>query len=109
MHVRKWIERVSYATLSLSVWLTVSNAWAAGAGGGALPWDTPLQTITTDMTGPTAHGVTTVAAVLGGLAWAHSEHGAGIRKLSAVGFGGAIGLGATQLINTVFPFAGALI
>ena len=36
-------------------------------------------------------------------------YGAGIRKLSAVGFGGAIGLGATQLINTVFPFAGALI
>jgi type IV secretory pathway VirB2 component (pilin) len=52
MHVRKWIERVSYATLSLSVWLTASSAWAAGAGGGALPWDTPLQTITTDMTGP---------------------------------------------------------
>ena len=108
MRVRKWIERVSYATLSLGVWLTASNALAAGAGGN-LPWDTPLQTITTDATGPTAHGITTVAAVLGGLAWAHSEHGAGIRKLSAVGFGGAIGLGATQLINTVFPFAGALI
>jgi type IV secretion system protein TrbC len=109
MHVRNCIERLSYASLSLGVWLTASSAWAAGAGGGALPWDTPLQTITTDMTGPTAHGVTTAACVLGGLAWAHSEHGAGIRKLSAVGFGGAIGLGATQLIATVFPFATALI
>jgi type IV secretion system protein TrbC len=108
MRIRPWIERINYATLSLSVWLTASNALAAGAGG-TLPWDTPLQTIVTDATGPTAHGITTVAAVLGGLAWAHSEHGAGIRKLSAVGFGGAIGLGATQLINTVFPFAGALI
>ncbi len=108
MRIRPWIERISYATLSLSVWLTASNAFAAGAGG-TLPWDTPLQTIVTDATGPTAHGITTVAAVLGGLAWAHSEHGAGIRKLSAVGFGGASGLGATQLINTVFPFAGALI
>ncbi|MBV8358532.1 MAG: hypothetical protein JO189_11425 [Deltaproteobacteria bacterium] len=36
-------------------------------------------------------------------------YGAGIRKLSAVGFGGAIGLGATQLITAVFPAAGALI
>jgi type IV secretion system protein VirB2 len=108
MHGRKWIERISYATLSLGVWLTASSAWA-GVTGGTLPWDTPLQTITTDATGPTAHGITTVAAVLGGLAWAHSEHGAGIRKLSAVGFGGAIGLGATQLINTIFPFGSALI
>ena len=73
MCVRKGIERMSDASLSLGVWLTASNVWAAGAGG-ALPWDTPLQTITADMTGPTAHGVTTVAAVLGGLAWAHSEH-----------------------------------
>jgi type IV secretory pathway VirB2 component (pilin) len=108
MRIRPWIERISYATLSLSVWLTATNAFAAAAGG-TLPWDTPLQTIVTDATGPTAHGITTVAAVLGGLAWAHSEHGAGIRKLSAVGFGSVIGLGATQLINTVFPFAGALI
>jgi len=36
-------------------------------------------------------------------------YGAGIRKLSAVGFGGAIGLGAAQLITAVFPGAGALI
>ena len=108
MRVHKWIERISYATLSLGVWLTASNAFAAG-GGGALPWDAPITTITTDMTGPTAHGITTAAVVLGGLAWAHSEHGAGIRKLSAVGFGGAIGMGAAQLITAVFPGAGALI
>jgi hypothetical protein len=36
-------------------------------------------------------------------------YGQGIRKLSAVGFGGAIGLGAAQVINVVFPFATALI
>jgi type IV secretion system protein VirB2 len=108
MRIRQYIERISYVTLSLGVWLTASNALAAG-GGGALPWDAPITTITTDMTGPTAHGITTAAVVLGGLAWAHSEHGAGIRKLSAVGFGGAIGMGAAQLITAVFPGAGALI
>jgi hypothetical protein len=36
-------------------------------------------------------------------------YGQGIRKLSAVGFGGAVGLGAAQVINIVFPFATALI
>jgi len=107
MHVRKWIERISDATLSLSVTLTASSAWAAGAG--ALPWTHPLTTIQEDATGPTAHAVTTIGAVLAGLAWAHSEHGQGVRKLSAVGFGGAAALGAVQMINLVLPAAGALI
>jgi hypothetical protein len=43
------------------------------------------------------------------MAWAHTEHGSGARKLSAVGFGGAAALGATQLMTAVFPFAGALL
>jgi len=36
-------------------------------------------------------------------------YGQGVRKLSAVGFGGAAALGAVQLINLVLPAAGALI
>jgi type IV secretory pathway VirB2 component (pilin) len=107
MRIRQWIERISYATLSLSVWLTATRAFAGGTD--TLPWTGSLTTITNDLTGPTSHAVVTTAAVLGGLGWAHSEHGQGIRKLSAVGFGGAIGLGAAQVINVVFPFATALI
>jgi type IV secretory pathway VirB2 component (pilin) len=105
-NVRKWIERISYATLSLAV--TATSVWAAGAGG-ALPWDQPLTTVTQDMTGPVAHGVTLGAIVMSGLGWAFTEHGSGVRTLSAVGFGGAAALGATQLITAVFPFAGALL
>jgi type IV secretory pathway VirB2 component (pilin) len=107
MHVRKWIERISYATLSLSVWLTASSAFAA-IGGGTLPWDPTITTVQTDLTGTVAHGVTAAAIVFGGLGWAHSEHGSGIRKASAVGFGGALSLGAVQAMNALFG-AGALI
>jgi type IV secretory pathway VirB2 component (pilin) len=105
MRVRRWIERISYATLSLSVWLTASSAFAA-VGGGTLPWDP--QTITTDMTGTVAHGITAAAVVCAGLGWAHSEHGSGMRKASAVGFGGAISLGALQAMTALFG-GGALI
>jgi type IV secretory pathway VirB2 component (pilin) len=105
-HVRGWIERISYATTMLA--MSATSTLAAGAAG-VLPWDGPITTITTDMTGPVAHGVTIAAIILAGMAWAHTEHGSGARKLSAVGFGGAAALGATQLMTAVFPFAGALL
>jgi type IV secretion system protein TrbC len=108
MRVRQWIERISFATLSLGVALAPSLAWATGAGG-TLPWDTSLQTITTDLTGPVAYGITIAGIVLGGLGWAHGEHGSGIRKISATGFGGAAALGAVQALPIVFPFASALL
>ena len=108
MHVRKWIERISYATLSLGVTVTAGNAWAASTGG-TLPWDTSLTALSTDLTGAVAHGITIACIVLSGLGWAHSEHGSGIRKASAVGFGGAAALGATQLYATIFPFGSALL
>jgi type IV secretory pathway VirB2 component (pilin) len=106
-HVRRWIERISYATTMLAI--SATSVMAAAAGGGVLPWDGPITTITADMTGPVAHGVTIAAIILAGMAWAHTEHGSGARKLSAVGFGGAVALGATQLMTAVFPFAGALL
>lgn len=105
MRVRHWIERLSYATLSLAV--TASSAFAA-VGGGTLPWDPPITTVQNDLTGTVAHGVTAAAIVVAGLGWAHTEHGSGMRKASAVGFGGACALGAVQAMNALFG-AGALI
>jgi type IV secretion system protein TrbC len=105
MRIQHWIQRVSYATLGIAV---MASEAIAAAGGGALPWDPPINTIQTDMTGTVAHGVTAAAVVCAGLGWAHSEHGSGMRKASAVGFGGAVSLGALQLMNTLFG-AGALI
>src|SRR5690348_4326933 len=98
MRLRKWIERISYATLSLAV--TASSAFAA-IGGGTLPWDPTIMTVQQDLTGTVAHGVTVAAIVLAGLGWAHTEHGSGMRKASAVGFGGACSLGAVQAMNAL--------
>ena len=105
-----WVKlaaRVGYAFGVLTVALP-ARAFAAAAAGGALPWDQPLTTLQTDLQGPVAHSITTAAIIGAGLTWAFSEHGTGARKMSALAFGGAAALGATQLMTAVFPFAGAL-
>ena len=99
--------RTSYAVTLLIVILP-ARAYAAAAAGGVLPWDQPLTTLQTDLQGPVAHSITTAAIIGAGLTWAFSEHGTGARKVSALAFGGAAALGATQLMTAVFPFAGAL-
>src|SRR6266436_4440065 len=58
--------------------------------------------------GPVAHAVTTAAIIGTGIMWSVSEHGTGVRKMSAVAFGGAAALGATTLMTTLFPLGGAL-
>src|SRR5216683_2830290 len=103
----KFAARVGYAFGVLTIALP-ARAFAAAAAGGALPWDQPLTTLQTDLQGPVAHSITTAAVIGAGLTWAFSEHGTGARKVSALAFGGAAALGATQLMTAVFPFAGAL-
>src|ERR1700674_5001335 len=104
---RRWTSSIVYAYGMITfVWPV--RAFAAIAAGGALPWDQPLTTLQTDLQGPVAHSITTAAVIGAGLTWAFSEHGTGARKVSALAFGVAAALGATQLMTAVFPFAGAL-
>ena len=102
----KWSTRLSYAFGVLTIALP-ARAFAAVAGG-ALPWDAPLTTLQNDLQGPVAHAITTAAVIGTGLMWSVSEHGTGVRKMSAVAFGGACALGATTLMTALFPLGGAL-
>ena len=102
----KWTTRIGYACGVLTI------AWPARAfaavGGGTLPWDQPLTTLQNDLQGPVAHAITTAAVIGTGITWSVSEHGTGVRKMSALAFGGAAALGATQLMTALFPMGGAL-
>ncbi len=104
--LKKWAARLSYGFGMLTIVLP-AQALAATAGG-TLPWDTPLNTLQTDLQGPVAHAITTAAIIGTGLTWAVSEHGTGVRKMSSVAFGGAAALGAATLMTTLFPLGGAL-
>jgi type IV secretion system protein TrbC len=103
----RWSARLGYAFGVLTIALP-ARAFAAVAGGGTLPWDQPLTTLQNDLQGPVAHAVTTAAIIGTGITWAVSEHGTGVRKMSALAFGGAAALGATTLMTALFPAAGAL-
>ncbi len=105
--VAKWAALASYAFGIVTIVCPV-KAFAAIVGGGALPWDLPLTTLQTDLQGPVAHAVTTAAIIGAGIMWSVTEHGTGVRKMSALAFGGSCALGATQLMTTLFPMGGAL-
>jgi len=104
---RKWVSSIVYA-YGIITFVWPVRAFAAIAAGGALPWDTPLTTLQTDLQGPVAHAITTAAVIGTGIMWSVSEHGTGVRKMSSLAFGGACALGATQLMTTLFPMGGAL-
>jgi type IV secretory pathway VirB2 component (pilin) len=106
--LKKWGVRLAYTGSVLTIALP-ARAFAAVAGGGVLPWDQPLNTLQTDLQGPVAHAVTTAAIIGTGITWAVSEHGTGVRKMSALAFGGAAALGATTLMTALFPAAGAVL
>ena len=104
--VRRHAGRIKYASALLTIaW--PARAFAAVAGG-TLPWDAPLTTLQNDLQGPVAHAITTSAIIGTGILWSVSEHGTGVRKMSAVAFGGSCALGATTLMTTLFPLGGAL-
>ena len=104
--IRRLAVRVvcAYGVVTIAWPLRVLAATTAGV----LPWDTPLTTLQNDLQGPVAHAVITSAIIGTGIMWSVSEHGTGVRKMSAVVFGGAAGLGATTLMTTLFPLGGAL-
>ncbi len=53
---------VGAAILSLS-WIFPEQAHASAAGGGGLPWETPLQTITQSLQGPVAYAISLLGII----------------------------------------------
>jgi type IV secretory pathway VirB2 component (pilin) len=84
---------------------TGTSAEAAPTGP-AMPWDGPLNTILSSLSGTVAHVLITVAVIVTGLVFAFTEHGSGARRLFGVAFGGALALGALSFM-TAIGWAGA--
>ena len=78
----------------------------ASAGGAAMPWDTPLQNLLGNLSGPTARTLVLLAIVACGLLWAFTRHEEGLKRLGQIAFGGAIAVGAVALMASL-GFSGA--
>lgn len=81
---------------------------AFAAGGTAMPWEAPLQTIQDSLAGPVAKAIGIIAIVLTGVGFAFAEGGSAMRKGVGIVFGLAIAFTATTFISSFFSMtAGA--
>src|SRR5215468_821876 len=101
--VRRLEKKLKRAALALSAvsftLLAPVLAWATSTAGVG-PWDTTLNLIQTDLSGPVAHAVGSgVLYATGG------GHGPGVSRLAAAGLGGAAALGAEQVMGWLFPYS----
>ena len=76
--------RVTAAVVYLTL-IGVRSAWAAG-GGSPMPWDTPLQNLLGNLTGPTARALILIAIVACGLLWAFTRNEEGLKRLGQVAY-----------------------
>lgn len=83
-----------------------SPAWAAGAGGAAMPWNAPLENLLSNLSGPTAQTLGMLMFVVGALMWGFSRNEEHIRRFGGAVFGAAIAIGVVNLFNAL-GFQGA--
>jgi type IV secretory pathway VirB2 component (pilin) len=82
------------------------SAHAAGGGGAAMPWETPLQTVADSITGPVAKAIGVIAIAITGLGVAFAEGGSWVRKGLGIVFGLAIAFTASSFAVSFFSFTG---
>ena len=91
------------ATLGAFVSLTLALPVLAGTTGGtSMPWETPLQTVQSSLSGPVAKAIGIIAIVLTGLGFAVAESGSVVRKGIGIVFGLAIAFTATTFMTSFF-------
>ena len=66
------------------------------------PWDNAVNVLKTAFTGPIATGLSLVAIVVGGLAFAYGE-GQSKRMLAGIVFGVGMAIGAVNFMAWLFP------
>jgi type IV secretion system protein VirB2 len=95
------------AFLSLAV---LAPEAIAGTGGGALPWESPLQTIADSISGPVAYAISLIGIVVAGamLVWG-GEINEFARRIIMLVLVISLIVFATQLLSTLFNVSGAVI
>jgi type IV secretory pathway VirB2 component (pilin) len=109
MHLRRAVARgmamgaraVRTSSIALCLLVAMAPAAFASSAGAPMPWDTPLQNLLDNLTGPTARALVLIAIVGCGLLWAFTRNEEGLKKLGQIAFGGAIALGAVTLLASL--------
>jgi type IV secretory pathway VirB2 component (pilin) len=100
------MRRAGRMVLGATSLLAVASSTASASAGAPMPWDTALQNLLGNLSGPTAQALVLIAIVACGLLWAFTRNEDGLKRLGQIAFGGAIALGAVALMANL-GFAGA--
>lgn len=101
---RPWLALLGLLTLSF---IAAPDLWAGGVGS-AMPWNTPMQALLNNMTGPTARALVGIATAFSGYKWMFQSHEQGANNMARVTVGGAIALTAQTIISYA-SFGGAIL
>jgi type IV secretion system protein VirB2 len=82
----------------------------AGAGGGSLPWETPLEAIRDSVTGPVAYAISLMGIVVAGamLVWG-GEIGDFVRRIIMLTLAISLIVFSANILATLFSVSGAVI
>ena len=105
---RSWRRLIARTSTVICLTLVSARTALAAGGGSPMPWDTPLQNLLGNLTGPTARALVLIAIVACGLLWAFTRNEEGLKRLGQVAFGGAIAMGAVTMLASL-GFAGAVL
>lgn len=98
------------SSLALFALILLTSSIAIGATTTGLPWETPLQTVGSSLTGPVAGFISLIAIVLCGITAAIGQDLSGfVKGLIAVVFVISVILGAASIIRILFGSTGAVI
>lgn len=103
---RRVVRRIAIRAGSVAALLALgaSRAWAAGP---SMPWDTAVDNLLQNLSGPTARALILMAIVATGLLWAFTRNEEGLKRVGQIAFGGAIAMGAVTLFANLGFTAGA--
>lgn len=97
------------ALLALSIWMP-EQAHASAAGGGGLPWETPLQTITRSIQGPVAYAISLLGIIgCGGMLIWGGEINEFMRRGIMLTLVISLVVLASNVLSGLFNTAGALV
>lgn len=95
-------------TLTAAVFgILAAGPASATTGGTSLPWDSALQAIASNVSGPMAYAVTLICTVLAGFYWMGSQNATeGGKVVAKIALGGAVAMLAGQFLVS-FGLGGA--
>jgi len=92
---------VVLAVIVLAMLMQTAEVWAAGVGGPDMPWNTPLQRLLDNLSGPTARTLGMLMFVVGALTWGFSRNEEHVRRFGTIVFGCAVAIGVVNLFNAL--------